>query len=147
VTLGEGGHFSVFFGRLSRKVFSLHYQMYGSVEAFVVEKDGVTHPLQKNGNQIDSQNAPIDGTEKVVSLNPKDRLVLLSDGFVNGVGGHFQIQKLFEERIEQEPFALVNELSFQIKSKLTHGETFPGEDCSAIVVDVDHRVLRLAPAS
>ena len=80
-------------------------------------------------------------------MNPKDRLVLLSDGFVNGVGGEFNLQKIFHERIEQDPFSLVNELSFQIKSKLLASDAFPGEDCSAIVIDIESRVLRLAPAS
>ena len=145
MTLGDQGHFSVFFGRLNRRDFSLHYQMYGTVEAFVVEKEGECHTLQKHGKRISAKSAPEDGFEKVVHLNPKDRLVLLSDGFVNGVGGEFYLQKLFHERLTQEPFALVNELSFQIKSKLSPGETFPGEDCSAIVIDIDQRVLRLAP--
>jgi hypothetical protein len=145
VTLGDQGHFSVFFGRLNRKDFSLHYQLYGTIEAFVVEKEGETHALQKHGKRISAKSAPADGFEKVIHLNPKDRIVLLSDGFVNGVGGEFYLQKLFHERLNQEPFALVNELSFQIKSKLSPGETFPGEDCSAIVIDIAQNVLRLAP--
>jgi hypothetical protein len=145
VTLGDQGHFSVFFGRLNRKDFSLHYQLYGTVEAFVVEKEGECHSLQKHGKRISANSAPADGFEKIIHLNPKDRIVLLSDGFVNGVGGEFNLQKVFHERQGQEPFALVNELSFLIKSKLSPGETFPGEDCSAIVIDIAQSVLRLAP--
>ena len=145
VTLGEQGHFSVFFGRINRRDFSLHYQLFGSIEAFKVEKEGQSHRLNKHGLAISDQQAPAEAKEEVIQLNPKDRLVLLSDGFVNGVGGEFRLQKIFSEKLEQEPFALVNELSFQIKSKLSPGETFPGEDCSAIVIDVENRVLRLAP--
>ncbi len=145
VALGEQGHFSVFFGRINRKDFSLHYQLYGSIEAFIVEKEGTCHTLQKHGKRISANASPDSGFEKVIHLNPKDRIVLLSDGFVNGVGGEFHLQKIFHERITQEPFSLVNELSFQIKAKLQPGETFPGEDCSAIVIDVENRVLRLAP--
>ena len=145
VTLGDQGHFSVFFGRLNRKDFSLHYQLYGTIEAYVVDKEGSCQVMQKNGKRISGASAPADGFEKVITLNPKDRLVLLSDGFVNGIGGEFHLQELFQARLNQEPFALVNELSYQIKSKLSPGETFPGEDCSAIVIDIDQRVLRLAP--
>ena len=145
VTLGDQGHFSVFFGRLNRRDYSLHYQLYGSIEAYIVQKQGECNRLGKHGKQISASHTPEDGSEKVIHLNPKDRLVLLSDGFVNGVGGEFNLQKIFHERIEQEPFALVNELSFQIKSKLTTSDTFPGEDCSAIVIDIESRVLRLAP--
>ncbi len=145
VTLGEQGHFSVFFGRLNRRDYSLHYQLYGTIEAYVVEKQGECHRLEKHGKRISALQAPEDGFEKVIHLNPKDRIVLLSDGFVNGVGGEFNLQKAFHDRIEQEPFALVNELSYQIKSKLSPGETFPGEDCSAIVIDIESRIIRLAP--
>jgi serine phosphatase RsbU (regulator of sigma subunit) len=145
LTLGDDGHFSVFFGRLNRKDFSLHYQLFGSIEAFIVEKEGVTRTIEKNGKRMSAMHVPEYGEEKIVQLNPKDRIVLLSDGFVNGIGGEFHLQKIFHERLNQEPFALVNELSFQIKAKLSPGETFPGEDCSAIVLDIDPRVLRLAP--
>jgi hypothetical protein len=148
VTLGDQGHFSVFFGRLNRKDFSLHYQLYGTIEAYVVDKEGACRAMEKNGKRISGASAPSGdeaGFEKVIHLNPKERLVLLSDGFVNGVGGEFKLHELFQARMHQEPFALVNELSFQIKSKLSPGETFPGEDCSAIVIDIDQRVLRLAP--
>jgi len=145
VTLGEKEHLSIFFGRINRRDFSLHYQLFGTIEAFVVEKGGECHPLEKHGRWISGLTPPDPGFEKVIHLNPKDRIVLLSDGFVNGVGGEFYLQKIFHQKLEQEPFHLVNELSYRIKSKLVPGETFPGEDCSAIVMDVDNRVLRLAP--
>ena len=145
VVLGEHEHLSVFFGRLNRRDFSLHYQLYGSVEVFKVGKEGSTQSLEKQGKRIQGVSEPNYQMEKVISLNPKDRLVLLTDGFVNGVGGEFQLQKIFHDKIEQEPFAIVNELAYQIKSKLKPGETFPGEDCSAIVIDIENRVLRLAP--
>jgi serine phosphatase RsbU (regulator of sigma subunit) len=145
VTLGEKEHLSIFFGRINRRDFSLHYQLFGTIEAFVVEKEGECHSLEKHGRRISAMSAPEEGFEKIIHLNPKDRIVLLSDGFVNGVGGEFYLQKIFHQKLEQEPFHLVNELSYQIKSKLIPGETFPGEDCSAIVIDVENRVLRLAP--
>jgi len=145
VTLGDQGHFSVFFGRLNRRDFSLHYQLFGSIESYVVQPDGIANRLEKHGKVISNSSLPEDGIEKVVRLNPKDRLVLLSDGFVKGVGGEFHLDRIFKNKIEQDPFSLVNELAFQIKAKLQPGETFPGEDCSAIVIDVENRVLRLAP--
>ena len=134
-----------FFGRVNRRDFTLHYQLHGSIEAYVVQKNGTCARLEKQGAQIHSAAEPHVTQEQVLQLNPKDRIVLLSDGFVNGVGGELQLQKIFQDKLEREPFTLVNELAFQIKSKLTQGETFPGEDCSAIVVDVENRVLRLAP--
>ncbi len=143
--LGEAGHFSVFFGRLNRRDFSLHYQMYGSVEAFVVDREGVSRKLEKHGLAISNQSRPVSDRESVLQLQPKDRIVLLSDGFVGGAGGEHRLNRLFADQSNQNPFALVNELAFQIKSKLSPGETFPGEDCTAIVIDIQNRVLRLAP--
>jgi serine phosphatase RsbU (regulator of sigma subunit) len=144
-TLGEEGHFSIFLGRLNRRDFSLHYQLYGSIEVFLVNREGMSTALEKNGDPIDSRFDAGSEGEKVVVLQPKDRLVLLSDGFVAGSGGRSRLTGLFKEKLEQDPFSLVTELAFQIKSQLSPGETFPGEDCSAIVIDIEGRVLRLAP--
>jgi sigma-B regulation protein RsbU (phosphoserine phosphatase) len=145
LTLGEQGHFSMFFGRLNRRDFSLHYQLFGSVEGFVVDQSGTSRKFEKSGEAISNRHVPAESEEKILKLQPKDRLVLLSDGFVKGIGGEFHLDRVFRDRLEREPFALVNELAFLIKSRLNEGETFPGEDCSAIVIDVEKRVLRLAP--
>ncbi len=143
--LGEKESLSLFFGRLNRKDFTLHYQLFGSIEAFQIAQDGKCQVFQKHGKKITAQEAPIQCEEAVVVLNPKDRLVLLSDGFVNGVGGEAYLNQVFQKQMEKDPFLLVNELSYRIKAKLVEGETFPGEDCSAIVMDIENRVLRLAP--
>lgn len=145
VTLGDSGHFSVFFGRINRKDFSLHYQLFGSIETFVVDAQGLSARLEKSGDILKQDTELQTTSEKVIQLNPKDRLVMLSDGFVSGVGGEHALMQVFNQKLNQEPFALVNELTYLIKSKLKPGETFPGEDCSAIVLDIEHRVLRLAP--
>jgi len=144
--LGEKGHFSIFFGRLNRRDFSLHYQLHGSIESFLIRSSGNGSRLRKHGPEIHSTSAPGELEEFVVQLEPKDRLVLLSDGFVSGSGGESGLERIFCEKQEQDPFFLVNELAFRIKSKLSPGETFPGEDCSAVVIDIENRVLRLAPA-
>jgi hypothetical protein len=144
-TLGEKEHLSLFFGRLYRRDFTLSYQLFGSVEAFLVGPDHAGQALEKTGGKITGQQLPGDGAQKKVHLSPKDRLVLMSDGFVKGSGGEFNLHQLFKNKQGQDPFRLVNELAFQIKSKLVPGETFPGEDCSAIVIDIEQNILRLAP--
>jgi len=143
--LGEKESLSLFFGRLNRKDFTLHYQLYGSIEAFQISQDGNCQPFEKHGKKITANEPPVHCDESVMVLNPKDRLVLLSDGFVNGVGGEVYLNQVFQKQKEKDPFLLVNELSYRIKTKLVDGETFPGEDCSAIVMDIESRVLRLAP--
>ena len=144
--LGDAGHFSIFFGRLNRRDFSLHYQLHGSIESYLLHPTGQGSRLRKQGSEINAASEPTTLEEYVIQLQPKDRLVLLSDGFVAGAGGDENLERLFCEKKEQDPFLLVNELAFQIKSKLSPGETFPGEDCSAVVIDIEKRVLRLAPA-
>lgn len=143
--LGEKESLSLFFGRLNRKDFTLHYQLFGSIEAYQISQEGKCTPFEKHGKKITSADAPVQCEESIVVLSPKDRLVLLSDGFVNGVGGDAYLNQIFQKQMEKDPFQLVTELSYRIKSKLVDGETFPGEDCSAIVMDIENRVLRLAP--
>jgi hypothetical protein len=144
-TLGDQGHFSIFFGRLNRGDFTLHYQLHGSIEGYVVDKGGTCRKFGKQGPALSGNFEPQESAERVIQLSPKDRVVLLSDGFVNGAGGEAQLAKIFSGKIDQDPFTVVNELVFRIKSQLSGGETFPGEDCSAIIIDVENRVLRLAP--
>jgi serine phosphatase RsbU (regulator of sigma subunit) len=144
VQLGTQDHLNVFFGRLNKKTFSLSYQLYGSIEAFVMNSAGQSLRLEKNGGRIGSDFIATDREQQIV-LNPKDRVVLLSDGFVHGVGGEHALNQVFNQQSNQDPFHLVNELSYQIKSKLGADDIFPGEDCSAIVIDVESRLLRLAP--
>lgn len=143
--LGEKESLSLFFGRLNRKDFTLHYQLYGSIEAYQISQDGACKPFEKHGGRITSEKPPLHTEESIAVLSPKDRLVLLSDGFVNGVGGEVFLNQVFQKQMDKDPFLLVNELSYRIKTKLVDGETFPGEDCSAIVMDIESRVLRLAP--
>jgi sigma-B regulation protein RsbU (phosphoserine phosphatase) len=144
-SLGEKGHFSIFFGRLNRRDFTLHYQLHGTIEGYIVDSSGICKKFGKQGPALSTHSEWKDQAERVIQLSPKDRLVLLSDGFVNGAGGEAQLAKVFTEKMDRDPFSLVNELVFRIKSQLTEGDTFPGEDCSAIVIDVENRVLRLAP--
>ena len=115
-TLGEEGHFSVFFGRLNRRDFTLHYQLFGSIEAYCVRPDGTCFTLEKNGKAVSSRSGPSSDEEHVVSLAPRERIVLLSDGFVKGVGGEFALHQVFQGRLKDEPFAVVNDLSFQNNS-------------------------------
>jgi sigma-B regulation protein RsbU (phosphoserine phosphatase) len=143
--LGDTGHFSIFFGRLNRRDFSLHYQLFGSIESYLMHPTGKGSRLRKHGGEIKAESEPGVSEEFVIQLEPKDRLVILSDGFVSGAGGDESLERIFCEKQEQDPFTLVNELAFQIKSKLSPGEVFPGEDCSAVVIDIEKRVLRLAP--
>jgi hypothetical protein len=143
--LGEKESLSLFFGRLNRRDFTLHYQLYGTIEAYRVSQEGECEAFRKQGSKITSNQPPVHHEESVMVLNPRDRLVLLSDGFVGGVGGEQYLQGIFKKQLDKDPFLLVNELGYRIKSKLVHGETFPGEDCSALVIDIEKRVLRLAP--
>jgi hypothetical protein len=142
--LGEHDHLNLFFGRLNRRDFTLHYQLYGSIEAYVLAADGSKFRFEKTGGSIQSKFMPV-ATEHHFTLNPKDRMILISDGFVNGSGGEQALQKLFTDHLTRDPFHLVNELSYQVKSKLNAEDVFPGEDCSAVVIDIEARVLRLAP--
>lgn len=143
--LGQKEHLNLFFGRLNRRDFTLQYQLWGSIEVVLMGEGGEIQTLEKTGGRITGMGLPAEVQEKTVRLNPKDRIILMSDGFVKGVGGEFQLHQLFKKKRQQDPFQVVQELTYQIKSRLVPGETFPGEDCSAIVIDVESKILRLAP--
>lgn len=144
-TISKEDELSLFFARLNRIDFSLHYTLCGAVEVFKMSQNGEIEWFEKTAGKISSQQENLQHAEKVVRLNPKDRILIVTDGFVHGLGGLESLKQLLQQKKEQDAFHTINELGFLIKSKLKEGETFPGEDCSAMVIDVESRVLRLAP--
>jgi hypothetical protein len=85
---------------------------------------------------------PARGTGSEITLEPEGRLALISDGFVESAGGPAAALAILQEFRLREPADFVNELVFRVKSKLTEEADMPAQDCTAVVLDVDARVLR-----
>jgi len=148
VALGDSGTLSLFLAKIQKRNFVMEYESFGTCEAYIVSQGGTCTRLKKSGPRLTGNENTSDGSESAlfeVALRPKDRLVMLSDGFIHAMGGEAKLQSTFQKKLAQDPFDLINDLAFEVKSKIDRqAGTFPGEDCTAIVLDVDGRVLRIA---
>ena len=82
--------------------------------------------------------------EGSIQLAASDRLVLLSDGYLELLGGEEEARVTLEKYSQAPAEDLLNELAFQTKSRLADPrEEIPAHDSTALVFDVDSKVMRL----
>lgn len=145
--LGPQDRLSIFYGTLSRKDYILRYLTLGSVRVFY-------RGPQKNFVELPAQGGPLSqGSRNSLSGNaiqegrldwaPGGRLVILSDGFLEALGGSEQARELMERFKDRKGVDLLNELAYGIKSRLENPkEDLPAQDCTGMVMDLDGRVIR-----
>lgn len=141
-TLKERDRLSLFYGIVNRKDFVLRYTHLGNTGLFHSVDGQGFRPIPSQGNAL-VRGVKADG-EGELRLQPKDRIAVISDGFVEAVGGEAQLQKLLDQFRKQDSRDLLNELVFHVKSQLPSKDDLPEQDCTALLIDVDSRVIRLA---
>jgi sigma-B regulation protein RsbU (phosphoserine phosphatase) len=141
-TLKDRDRLSLFYGIVNRKDYLLRYTHLGSTGIFH-SADGKSFQAMPSHGAPLAKGAQARG-EGQLRLQPKDRLALISDGFVEAVGGENQLRKLLDEFRQKDSRDLLNELVFRVKSALRSPEELPEQDCTALLIDVDSRVIRLA---
>ncbi len=143
-TLGEKDNLSLFYGTVSRKDYRLRYLNLGSSVAFYASPGKEFKQLPHQGQPISKKTGMVTGgREGEIVLEPGGRLVLVSDGFVETTGSDRSVLEVLESFREKDPKDSLNELVYQVKSKLPEDD-LPVQDCTAIILDVDSRLLRLA---
>jgi hypothetical protein len=142
-TLNEKDQFSLFYGVISRSENTLQYINLGNSRAFVADVQGKFRALPAQGPAISQKQKQFKFQEEKIQLNPESRFVLLSDGFLKVVQGEDAACHLLDRFRDQNAADALNEMTFQVKSKLTEDEPMPFQDCTALVIDSDSRVLRL----
>jgi hypothetical protein len=143
-TLHERDRLSLFYGVISRKDYVLRYLNLGSGSAFYAPPKRSFAALATQGEPITRKmlSGPARGTGAELALEPEGRLAFISDGFVEASGGSPQMVELLNQFRERELGDTVNELVFRVKSKFTPENDMPAQDCTAVILDVDARVLR-----
>ncbi|MEN9722074.1 MAG: sigmaB regulation protein RsbU [Pseudomonadota bacterium] len=153
VPLGPQDRLSLFYGVLSRKDFQLRYLNLGNSRAFLQRSHGALEALSVHGGPLSQGSRHSLGTpsalqESSVVLEPSDRVVLLSDGYLELLGGEAGARALLEGFARKPAVDMVNELAFQARSRLENPrEQLPEQDCSALVFDVDSKLIKLVSPS
>jgi serine phosphatase RsbU (regulator of sigma subunit) len=144
-TLGMKDHLSLFYGVISRKDLTMRYLSLGSGMAFLAPAGRAEFkalPIQGKAMGSTTQVRQIEENE--IRLEPDDRFVLVSDGFVEGAGGEQAMITLLNDHRSKDSKDTLNEMTFRVKSRLESKDDLPAQDCTAVIMDVQPRVMRLA---
>lgn len=144
LTLKEKDQLSLFYGILSRKDYSLKYLHLGSSGFFRAKLGAGFEICQPQAAALSVAHNPFSLIqESTIICEPNDRLVLLSDGYMDACGGLEQTRKLLDQFRDQDQTSLLNELTFRVKKDFKEEDDMPEQDCSALIFDIDAKVLRL----
>jgi serine phosphatase RsbU (regulator of sigma subunit) len=143
-TLTEKDRLSIFYGVLSRKDFRLRYMNLGSSSAFYAPKGGKFMPLKSHAGPLTTSTVDVPLEESELTLEPSGRFALISDGFVEAVGGYPAITTLLDRFRENDPKDVLNEMVFHVKKEFHEEDDMPEQDCTGVIFDMDQRLIRLA---
>jgi hypothetical protein len=143
--LKEKDRLAIFYGILNRKDFRFRYLHLGQSAFFHARKGKGFEIHASHGESLSIANSdPTKFGEKEVILEPEDRIVLLSDGFLEACGGIEQAKALLDPLRDKDSADVTNELVFRVKKKMLDPEDLPPQDCTSLIFDVDAKLLRLA---
>ncbi len=141
--LGERDKLSIFYGTVSRKDFKLRFVNLGQSAAFYAPQGGSFTALEHQGAALSKAHMPPRIDERSLELDALGRLILLSDGFVETLGGVDATVTLLNKHRGEDSQKVLNEIVFRVKSELESSDDLPAQDCTAALFDVDRGVLRL----
>ena len=149
LTLGAQDQLTLFYGTMNHRDRFLRFIHLGNSSGSSLifhasrgktfEKFIVQGPAISKNSELDLNFKNLEGK---IRLDSGDRLVFLSYGFFDGLGGEEGIMNLLNRFRERDSADLLNEIVFKIKSKLGE-EDLPAQDCTVMIMDVEAPVLRL----
>jgi hypothetical protein len=144
-SLSERDHLSLFYAVLSRKDYRLRFLNLGGARVFYARPgERFAEVVSGRGDPIVRAMGVRTENEGEIALEPEGRLVLVSDGFVETAGGAAEVLKILDQHRAAEAANSLNELVFRAKKPITDPDGLPVQDCTAVVFDIDSRVIRLA---
>lgn len=141
--LGEKDKLSLFYGTISRRDLKLRYLNLGNLSIYHAKKDKNFKELRSHGEWITRRSQFKLMSEGAITLHPNDRLILLSDGFTDELGGAPSTLEVFNHMRSKEQADILNELVYRVKSGFSEETEFPLQDCTAVVIDVNANALRV----
>ncbi len=135
LTLRAKDYFSIFFGTLDRQSLLLRFTFLGE-GALYYSPPGQPFQYYPPMEQVISRESAFpEAGEFHIQLHPRGRLILLSGGVMDLLGGASEIAKAIASCDGKPLQDLLNEISYRIKSSLEEGD-LPARDCTAITFEV-----------
>lgn len=143
-----GARADIFYGLVDRRSYELSYCRHGDVIALHHSfLDSELKVLESTGAQVTADYTG-DAVAKVVALNPRDKIILVSPGVLVGKDlngepfGLVRLSKSITEGGRRGVHEIRNQILFDIQ-KFTAGQE-PPRDLTVLVVEVKDKVIKLA---
>lgn len=138
---------SLFYGVVDRRNFSLHYSCIGKLGVILKDSD------RNHSSWLEPSSGPLEKgysgkpLTHVLSLNPRDQLVIVSEGILNApssdeVFGKERLISAVETQSHEGVHGIRNEILFQSENFTQQKE--PIKDQTVIVTEIKDRVIKLA---
>jgi hypothetical protein len=134
---------SILYGIVGRAELSFRYLALGASRFYHAHKGDAFRELEAQGELL-KKGAGLPEGLKIgeLSLSPEDRILMLSDGFIDGCGGSEGVLRILNSG-KTEGDEILNDLGWQVRKGLADDE-LPAQECSALWWEVESRVIRLA---
>lgn len=139
---------SVFYAVVDKRNYELSYCSAGQIEAYlkVYGKEALEHLEASTAAISKDFNAKPQSLK--LSLNPRDRLIIATEGLVKATNGQSQTWggEALREAIRSAPQSGVHELRNEIlyRNEKFSGKSDPDRDQTVVVMEVKDRVIKLA---
>lgn len=136
---------SFLYGRLERKTLTFQFMNFGNTR--LLHRSSSSDQLKEFKAETPFPPLSVGSELKIpqavsrISLQPGDRLLVLSDGYEECLGKKWA--SIVKNNQENEAEELLTQLAFELKRKLDPDD-LPDQDCTAIVLDLEDKILRLA---
>lgn len=147
-TIQNNDRANVFYGVIDRRGFELTYSGAGSVLGLLLNYTSGKLQRLEWGSEAFQQGFNSALKSSTISLNPRDRIILCSDGVtkvLNQKGETFGEERLYKAVLAAPRLGvhdLRNEILYQIE-KFSQGRDLP-QDVTVVVTEVKDRVIKLA---
>ncbi len=141
--LQEEDELSLFYGSYSRKDQYLRFVNLGRNIVFYGTLGHSIEIIVHQGEALSMASKDSIVSEGKIKIVPDGRLIVISSGFIDVLGGIEKMHQLVQDFQAKEREAFLNELTFRLKSKLFSEDDIPARDCSALILDANLPGLQL----
>jgi hypothetical protein len=151
-TMTPSEQLSVFFGSVDRSSQKLNFVQAGDTRVFHGPVGESFRPIGTDTSALRARSAPGSWETGTVAVQPGDRLVVLSGGFVAGLGGVEQAAKVLSRNENKDLKTILTELTFAMrtgsksraqKTGTGEDEFVPEQDTTIIAVELESNVVSL----
>lgn len=134
---------SLLYATLSKEDRALRFESFGKVFAFYASKNEDFEEISSFEEPISKSIMEIKFSDLEIELAPMSRLVFISNGFVELLGGKNAIKTILNKNKGKELQNSLNELVYQVRLTRSTPNDLPAMDCTALIIEPQATLLKL----